>query len=137
MLARLPETCKWGSEVERRDPTQEALRCSEVGSECAVQPGSMVGQRVCDKAWLRPRAAHCCPLAIGEGDGSSKAYCHTLPSTPSRDPETEEAALLLRNWVPLAVTPVAKQKFDLKDSPPGSPPGEEQFCPSLGRPFQG
>ncbi|RXN24637.1 hypothetical protein ROHU_006043 [Labeo rohita] len=142
----------WSSEVEHRDPTREALRRPEVESALAAphQPGSRVGQRMCEKARWCPLTTHCCLLVKREGEGSGKVSATRLtPSTvPSCDPEMEEIALLLKMWVPLgSEEPAAEQKQkETKDCPPGPPPGEEvvptpspgeQILPSLGRLSQG
>ncbi len=86
------------------------------------------------------------PCLVREEEGSDPVM-HGTPLSSSWDPETEETALLLKFWVPLAAGPAAEQKQnETKDSPPGPPPGEgvvrspspdEQFSPSLGRPSQG
>ncbi len=84
--------------------------------------------------------SHC----LAREEEGSDPVMHGTPLSSSWDPETEETALLLKFWVPLAAGPAAEQKQnETKDSPPGPPPGEgvvrspspdEQ---SLGRPSQG
>lgn len=66
-------------------------------------------------------------MAIGvDGEGSKEAQHCSLPDYTQYDPKTEEIALSLKIWVPLAIEPVEEWKqIETKDFPFGPPLEEE------------
>ncbi len=66
------------------------------------------------------------PHCLAREEEGSDPVMHGTPLSSSWDPETEETALLLKFWVPLAAAPGE-----------GVTISRQQFPPSLGRPSQG
>ncbi len=87
---------------ETQEPGLRLVTARRVTLVLQPLPGSTNGQEGC--SW----ATHCCLLA-SEEEGSVSVM-HSPPLSSSRDPETEETALLVMFWVPLAAGPAGEHK---------------------------